>query len=237
MPNWVANRIIANGPEADVARFIERHFREDEEDGLVFDFETVVPMPTVVRATEGTADGELGLVALGRDLDSDRPYRMTLAKALATRWVREAGIGSRAALLAHLEEHRPDVLAAARSLIACHDATGFVDWRGWLLHHWGTNRDAGPADILFSDSEVIGFTFETASSMPEPIFCSIGIQHPTLGFEIEAIDPADDRAVSGEVFGAEARFEAADYREVYERIYGDPPDGDEAEEDKDVEPA
>lgn len=239
MPNWIANKVIAIGPEADLAAFMEQHFRDDEEDGLVFDFETVVPVPDVVLATEGAADGELGLVALGLDPGGDDPNRMTLAMALTTHWVREAGIGSRAALLVHLEQHRPGVLTAARKLIACHEATGFIGWREWSLHHWGTKRDAGPADILFSDSEVIGFVFDTASSMPEPIYRALGIQHPDLNFEIDAIDPGDGWAMTGEVVGPDARFEEADYREVYELIYGDFPrddDEDEGEHEK-VEPA
>lgn len=239
MPNWVANKVIVTGPEADLAAFVAKHFREDEEDGLVFDFETVIPVPDVVLATEGATDGELGLVAFGLDLGDDDPYRSTLAKVLSEPWTRDAGIGSRATLLAHLEEHRPEALAAARKLIACHGATGFIGWREWSLHHWGTKRDAGPVDILFSYSEVIGFVFETASSMPEPIYRALGIQHPTLGFEIAAIDPGNGWAVSGEIFGAEARFEEADYREVYEQIYGDFPgddDEDESENEK-VEPA
>lgn len=237
MPNWVANKVIVTGPEADIAAFVAKHFREDDEDGLVFDFETVVPVPDVVLATEGTADGELGLVALGLNLGRNDPHRPTLAEVLSETWARDAGIESCVALLDHLEQHRPDVLAAARKLITCHEATGFIDWREWSLHHWGTKRDGGPANILFSGSEVIGFAFETASSMPEPIFRALGILHSTLGFEIAAIDPGNGWAVTGEVLGTDARFEPADCREVYEQIYGAPPDDDEEEEGKEVEPA
>lgn len=240
MPNWVANRIIASGPEADVALFIKRHFREHDEDGLILDFETVVPMPAVVRATEGATDGELGLVALGLDLGDGAPYRQTLAKVLSEPWVRDAGIGSRAELLAHLEEHRPGVLTAAQALAACHEATGTIDWYEWSLRHWGTKWNSGPVDVLFSDSEVIGFTFDTASSMPEPIFRALGILYPNLSFEIDAIDPGDGWAVTGEVLGTDARFEEADYREVYELIYGDFPEDDDGEDESEhekVEPA
>jgi hypothetical protein len=239
MPNWVANKIIVTGPEADLAAFMQKHFRKDEEDGLVLDFETVVPVPAVVEAMEGATDGELGLVALGLDLGGDDPYRPTLAEVLSETWARDAGIRSRVALLAHLKEHRPEVLAAARKLIACHEAAGFTDWREWSLHHWGTKRDAGPADILFSDSEVIGFVFDTASSMPEPIFRALGILHPNLSFEIDAIDPGNGWAVTGEVAGPDARFDEADYREVYELIYGEFPGNDDEDEGehKTVEPA
>jgi len=65
MPNWASNRVVVTGAKEALTDFLRRHFRDDEEEGRpVFDFETVVPIPAVVQATEGLDDGELGLIAL-----------------------------------------------------------------------------------------------------------------------------------------------------------------------------
>ena len=227
MPNWASNRVVVTGAEEALTEFVRRHFRNDEEEGRpVFDFETVVPMPTVVRATDGLKDGDLGLIALDIALLGRTTFggRQTLEDVLGERWAREAGITSRAGLLAYLEGHRPDVLEAAERLVACHRETGCDDWYEWSRSNWGSKWNAEATELIDLDVGSLTFFFLSASSMPEPVFRALGPLHPKLTFEIAATDPDNDWAITGRVAGDVAEFEEADVREAYALIYGEMPE-------------
>lgn len=143
MPNWVDNRIIAIGDSDALAEFIVLHLCDLKSGQVRFDFETVIPMPPIVRLTDASSDGQLGLVALGVNVPGQWPSSpRTVKEALRQPWAREARIRSRAGLLAHLREHRPKTLEAAERLIACHRQTGCRDWYDWSVEHWGTKWNA-----------------------------------------------------------------------------------------------
>lgn len=48
MPNWVYNSVVVSGTEEKLKKFKEKHFKEEKEGILDFDFETIIPMPNYV---------------------------------------------------------------------------------------------------------------------------------------------------------------------------------------------
>jgi hypothetical protein len=63
-------------------------------------------------------------------------------------------------------------------------------WYDWNVREWGTKWDAGSVgvDELFKDGKgnaSVSITFETAWSIPEPVFRAMVEQHPTLSFDFE----------------------------------------------------
>ncbi len=65
MPNHVTTVCTVSGPARDVLLFVENHIRSRRGEGMhegktlrIFDFETVAPMPDVVKGTESSSDAE-----------------------------------------------------------------------------------------------------------------------------------------------------------------------------------
>ena len=89
MPNWVDNRIVVIGNSDALAEFIVLHLCDLKSGQIRFDFETVIPMPPIVRLTDNLEDGQLGLVALGVDVPTRWPSSpRTVREALRQPWAR-----------------------------------------------------------------------------------------------------------------------------------------------------
>ena len=63
------------------------------------------------------------------------------------------------------------------------------NWYEWNTRQWGTKWDAchlNPQDLeVDGDNASISYSFETAWSIPEPVFSAMVEQHPELSFSIE----------------------------------------------------
>ncbi|WP_332119578.1 hypothetical protein [Azorhizobium caulinodans] len=230
MPNWITNLIVATGQPEDLLG-LAQHFVPDEDGNLRFDFETFIAMPDVVVATTEFHSGHTGLAALGIELgDPDIP-RSSISDLLQRSWAREAGITSQADLLEHLKAHDATALVAAERLVACHEATGCVDWYDWSVRNWGTKWNAALTSVDDLEPDTRRILFDTALSMPEPIFRELGRRHPQLEFDIYSLDLNDESAIEGAVAGECATFRPADVSEIHEVIFGYPPEGDDDEAD------
>jgi hypothetical protein len=67
MPNWCRNNIVVTGPVEDITHLTQTCIRRDEQGKSYFDFDSLIPMPAILK---GTAVGTLvddALVVLGRD--------------------------------------------------------------------------------------------------------------------------------------------------------------------------
>ncbi|MGE0768554.1 MAG: hypothetical protein AB7L90_19045 [Hyphomicrobiaceae bacterium] len=66
----------------------------------------------------------------------------------------------------------------------------------------------------------LSFEFNTANSIPEPVYRELGLQFPSVEFDIAAIDPGAWWAVTGRIVDGDAVFdENAHCRMIYERVY------------------
>ena len=88
MPNWCENNMKVTGAAEEIARFKQTCIRPDEDDDEpTFDFNTVVPMPAILKDSEVSTEVNYGLKILGRsDLSRD-----TFADMMNYPWVKEAG--------------------------------------------------------------------------------------------------------------------------------------------------
>lgn len=62
-------------------------------------------------------------------------------------------------------------------------------WYDWNIRNWGTKWDASDAEIIDSTDDAktacLSYTFQTAWSIPEPVFAAMVRQHPELTFDFE----------------------------------------------------
>ena len=62
------------------------------------------------------------------------------------------------------------------------------NWYNWNSTEWGTKWDACRPETVWEDASSIQYTFDTAWSMPEPVFEAMVAQHPKLKFDIYCIE-------------------------------------------------
>lgn len=238
MPNYCGSNIIVTGPAADIARFREACFVTDDYGRVEFSLDSFVPEPECLYESEPAFDADLALIALGVDPDEPVPYvTLTLERVLGFEWAREAGIVSRADLLAYLEENSPDGVAAAHRRLANFAETGFYDWRQWREANWGTIRSPEGTEIQVEEPGRLVFGFSTAWSFPDTAFRVLGVLYPNLTFDVAALVVELNHAMVGQVKGASMSLrQTQDYEAVYRRVMGDD-DAFDCGADDDAEPA
>ena len=236
MPNHVTNRIIITGPrEARLAfkRGFLKEIREKGSDGqeilsAEFDFERIVPMPDLIRATESSTDVAMGLVLLGRvDISESfflpgKTLESEIAQYLSYPHVKAAGVSDYAGLKAWIREVAPDCEEKARAAIRAKEKHGHSSWYSWSLDHWGTKWNAYHFRLIAEDDEHLDFSFDTAWSPPEPIFAALANRPECadLSISIRSFDEGWLFAFAGVIsrgqyLGAEAAPTPAFYKEVY----------------------
>jgi hypothetical protein len=67
MPNWCSNKVVVTGLVEEIARFRQTCIRPDEEGTSCFDFNSLIPMPEILRDTVGGGPVDDALIALGRE--------------------------------------------------------------------------------------------------------------------------------------------------------------------------
>ena len=231
MPNHVSTRCVVTGPAASIASFQQRMIRPDglEEGRLRFDFEGVLPMPTILHDTAFGSAARLGIEILTGAAVDGKPS--VECGALGSEWAEERGITTRAEFVAWAEKHRPDAIEKARKCLAAHEATGFYDGHDWSVATWGTKWNSYDldTDIPDDDGGRFEFLFMSAWTFPQPVFESLVKAFPDLVFHCVCVEEARFFAGQGE-FNGNADFaycEATD--ELFAEAFGAPFEGDDEE--------
>lgn len=234
MPNHVTHRMIVTGPDALVKAFQEKHFIEhkgtnrlgDDWTETQFDFNTIIPMPEILRDSESSSLVDDGLAVLGRDDIA------TLDTMLGYPWVKQKGITDAAELGRHIYESNPGCIDAARAAIKCYEETGHSDWYSWSVANWGTKWGAYSFAVLNTAPGRLEFRFDTAWSTPEPIFEKLAGMYPELAFDVYAFDEGWNFAYIGQgAAGVWGGMDVPTTYKLYEKVYGEPPEHDEEEEE------
>jgi hypothetical protein len=59
-------------------------------------------------------------------------------------------------------------------------------WYDWNVRNWGTKWDAGSVDLGSETETTLNYTFDTAWSIPEPVFEAMVKKFPTLDFDFSS---------------------------------------------------
>ena len=178
MPNWCSNNIVVTGPVEEIAHFTQTCIRPDGQGKPCFDFNSLIPMPTIL---EGTVAGGLvddALLVLGRD-----------DLAMFSRSLEEQMKGWEVSDIETLKEKiGPEAFEKARQSIEAFEQTGAPNCYWWANINWGTKWNASDFEIIKEEPGRYECRFETAWRPPEPVYVKLAEMFPNLGFEISGGD-------------------------------------------------
>ena len=81
------------------------------------------------------------------------------------------------------------------------------NWYNWNNREWGTKWDACSPELDQEGSGYLQYRFDTAWSMPEPVFAEMVAQHPKLKFDIYCIE---EQGWGSEYEGFDGNLEVVD---------------------------
>lgn len=198
MPNWVTNIITIKCPNENAEQV--KRFLEGE--GGCFDFEKIVPPPPTMNMVSGSLTDQ-AIVAYISDnctlpLDNEL---MESAKDIGS------SVGSR--LQNHYERTKKiiekdgvdalyDFGASSELKLTLYDAGkiycenlmayGALDWYDFNCNNWGTKWNACEACLIDESPTELSYQFETAWSMPFPIFCKLTEVFKDIEIKVEYAD-------------------------------------------------
>lgn len=202
MPNYVTNIVSFDGPHEQVDKLLDR-IAFDGHPGT-FDFNKVIPMPKGLDLTEGSITDD----AIDAYLSFARPgskSRLSLDERLSSAEFQSILIGARNIRPFYtpnflLTDQRIAELADVHRMIAPEDLVrlgkrymdnfrehGAPTWYGWSTQKWGTKWNNDPEQRVIDD-ETGNLHFDTAWSMPEPVFVELSRQFPELTLEVRWAD-------------------------------------------------
>jgi hypothetical protein len=216
VPNYITHRVWAKGPESQVQKLIDGCFSEYRtDDGIRAkqpDFERIISSPEIVRQTESGSRANLGARLL-RVLAGVSECSEEDGQAIGRQEAEEATVA-----IKRFFKEKPDVEKFGRLQLQCLEETGFSDWYGWNIEHWGTKWNALDGKIenltAFKDFSELEFTLATAWSVPEPVWEKLAQVFPNVVFTMAFFD-------EGLVFAGEGCFNDPDGKDGFDYITPD----------------
>jgi hypothetical protein len=258
MPNYVTHRIKVSGPEDKLAALVDKMIKQEPGrfSGMtqLFDFNALVPMPERLRDMTKGSELNVGLALLGyegstlekmqRGNFSSEPEKIGVKKTMTTYlkrpWAQDKGIYSVEDMEAYLKNNHPKAIELAERGLANLRDYGYTDWYDWAIDNWGTKWNACNYSQSARRDGYWEFNFDTAWSYVEPIFEHLSNEFPELEFDVAYIDEGWGFAgtevwVEGtSVSQAMQEYDKEDesyMRQMYEEVFGEPPEDEEEEED------
>jgi Api92-like protein with ferredoxin domain len=189
MPNWCGNKVVVTGPVEEIARFTQTCIRLDEDGTSCFDFNSLIPMPAILKDTVAGGLVDDALLVLGRDdlvwIPNSLEERMKYWEVSDIEALKEK-IGLEA-------------LETARRSIEAFEQTGTPNWYVWANRNWGTKWNACDFEVVADEPGRYEFTFETAWAPPIPVLVKMGEMFSALDFDLSGSEPGMEFAFEGTI--------------------------------------
>lgn len=239
MPNHVSTVCVVTGPEAEVNAFVKAHIVVDPKEGggAQFDLGTVVPKPAIVSETESGSEADAGFFALtGLHEVKFAMFCETPMHSYARHGDFEMNqLTTVDQFREWLEKKNPRAIEKGRKSLQCFRETGHLNWHSWSIAHWGTKWGAYDYEERLREPGKFIFKFETAWSVPTPIFEALGALYDGLTFATESIDEGGGPEFVGNYTNKSESFvEVEPDRERHRRVYGKYPDPPEEEDEEEA---
>jgi hypothetical protein len=230
MPNHITTVCTVTGPPDDVNALRSLCIVKDEKGILRFDFDHVIPMPSICREVESGSEAECGFWAITGLLNVRFLALLPNPIAFLGPAVQRDRLGHHEMVHRWLEKNRPDIIEKGRKMLACLRETGSISWYEWACDHWGTKWNAHD----FIDRQRVEgrevFEFQTANGVAEPIFEALTKRWPAIEIEVVAIDEGGPQYVGKYSNGSGSVDRVPDDDDRYFMVYGRRPNQEDDEE-------
>jgi hypothetical protein len=179
MPNWVKNIVEFETNSLRMNQIIDTIKSEEDGDTNYFDFEKIIPMPESLKITSGSAT-DLGIDILKYQETGDDS---SLRERLKYPWVIKENIKTVKELVEYCINEGTADLDSARKALFNIENYGTKDWYEWSVKNWGTKWNS--SESLFEGSNI---HFQTAWSVPEPIFIELSRMFPDVEIKVKFAD-------------------------------------------------
>ncbi len=187
MPNWVTiNMTVKSRTPEEMKQFREEVSVKADNEIRPFSFGQIIPMPAIL---EGTTKSSLS--GIGYDAFYGDPTHV-----LNYTWVKSEGVTTVEGLHELLDKRDSRYRSEADQAKKAEDETGFTDWYSWSVENWGSKWDACSIDICTEQDCLFEIHFDTAWSLPEPVFHALAKKYPNLEFSGEFIE--EDQSFEGD---------------------------------------
>lgn len=190
MPNHVTTVCRVVGLAEDVARFRAKHIVPRPDGALRFDFETIVPLPKCIEGTQSGSQADAGFFALTgmQQIHFAEFFNHVPWDHYTSRGFQVGRLTTPAHFAEWLKEHDPETLELGRRALAAFRETGHQSWYEWNCANWGTKWNSYDYEERSAEPGRFVFKFETAWSVPQPIFLKLVELYPMLSFELDSVD-------------------------------------------------
>lgn len=192
IPNWVTNRLIIEGPNAE--EIINKHITEDEEGKQCFDFNLIHKMPAeldIEKSSKSMNGIKLYIAKINPSINSvgnkEDKMDINLFYDRIVKVFKEVEINKIPSMLLRDEEvlslqlHYKDDFNADVNLgeqaFTNLEKYGCTDWYDWRIENWGTKWNAC-STFLCEDNKTI--YFDTAWSPSVPVIEKFSKMYPEL---------------------------------------------------------
>ena len=193
MPNHLTSVCTVTGPEGRISDFIALAILTIDDENFVqrkkFEFESIVTPPDIIKHTESGSQSDTGFFALTGLVNYQfacfppDPYRH-----YQNRGFKVGPMTTPENFRQWLEENEPETLEKGALALQCFRETGHFSWYEWNIANWGTKWSAYEYKERSREPGRFVFKFQTAWSIPEPIFMKLVELFPELSFDLVTID-------------------------------------------------
>jgi hypothetical protein len=176
MPNYIKNKMALHGSIDEINELFE-HIKNGKD---LIDFNKIIPRPESLNIeSSSTVDNGLAILKYQNSRDDSE-----LKERLNYHWVISSGIKTTDELSKYLLDKNLADIKTAQIAMSNIEMYGHKDWYSWSVDNWGTKWNAGDSHLDDNNNLV----FETAWSIPLPIFLKISEMFPDVTITIEYAD-------------------------------------------------
>ena len=179
MQNWVYHKVLVtkfNGETGDNAlhEFVEKYGTpgKNDEEGTLFDFNKVIPMPSELRITSGSSVDKVRNFLEEQDEFFEKIIESTLDQSVVEYLSKEIN------LTLDMEDIKEGIQSCKNKR-----KHGYTDWYEWSIAKWGCKWNAARTGIVKGQ-----LLLETPWSTPTLTWEKLAELEPTLEMEIKYAD-------------------------------------------------
>jgi hypothetical protein len=160
------------------ARMIVATADEKGEPYTLFDFDKIIPAPTILDQIEESTVTEEGACLIILRAEGGECFK--IIEWYDTHFRDDVGMPDAPideVAAAYLAKH-PEYETAGRLRLQAILETGFAGWYSWNTANWGTKWNSYSFHPVSDDP--LEFLFQTAFSFPKPVFAALAREYPSL---------------------------------------------------------